>query len=111
MAKTYLLEAAKAAKEIVDDGKYALSTEFGDLFNGKDENNNEIIFRFANVAKTGVAVYEDYWYQSYRIKRAGYCAFMVPPLDVVEQFETLDGKIQPLDYAASKNNPEDFCKS
>ena len=108
MAKTYLLEAAKAAKEIVDDGKYALSTEFGDLFNGKDENNNEIIFRFANVAKTGVAVYEDYWYQSYRIKRAGYCAFMVPPLDVVEQFETLDGKIQPLDYAASKNNPEDF---
>ena len=43
MAKTYLLEAAKAAKEIVDDGKYALSTEFGDLFNGKDENNNEII--------------------------------------------------------------------
>lgn len=67
MAKTYLLEAAKAAKEIVDDGKYALSTEFGDLFNGKDENNNEIIFRFANVAKTGVAVYEDYWYQSYRI--------------------------------------------
>ena len=56
--------------------KYALSTEFGDLFNGKDENNNEIIFRFANVAKTGVAVYEDYWYQSYRIKRAGYCAFI-----------------------------------
>ena len=55
MAKTYLLEAAKAAKEIVDDGKYALSTEFGDLFDGKDENNNEIIFRFANVAKTGVA--------------------------------------------------------
>ena len=48
----------------------------------KNENNNEIIFRFANVAKTGVAVYEDYWYQSYRIKRAGYCAFMVPPLDV-----------------------------
>lgn len=35
---------------------------------------------------------------------------MVPPLDVVEQFETLDGKIQPLDYAASKNNPEDFLQ-
>ena len=41
--KTYLLEAAKAAKEIVDDGKYALSTEFGDLFNGKDENNNAVL--------------------------------------------------------------------
>ena len=27
---------------------------------------------------------------------------------LLEQFETLDGKIQPLDYAASKNNPEDF---
>ena len=108
VAKDYLAEAAKAAKEIVSAGKYTLSPKFEDLFNGKDENNNEIIFRFSNVTKSGIVVYNDYWNQSFRIKRSGYCAFMVPPLDVVEQFETLDGKIQPLNYGTSEVNPEDF---
>ncbi len=61
--------------------------------------------------RQGVVVYEDYWYQSYRIKRAGYCAFMVPPLDVVEQFETLDGKIQPLIMPLQRIIPKIFCKS
>lgn len=107
-AKDYLYLAAKAAKEIIDEGKYSLSANFEDLFNGKDENNNEIIFRFTNTTKSGIIVYNDFWNQSYRIKKAGYSAFMNPPLDIVEQFETLDGEIKELDYSAKKTNVEEF---
>ncbi len=109
-AKEYLLEAADAADQIIShsNNKYKLSSEFGDLFNGKDEDNNEIIFRFSNTAKSGTQVFIDYWNQSYRIKKAGYTAFMVPSLDIVEQFETLDGTIIPLEYGVAKNNLEDF---
>lgn len=107
-AQKYLLQAASSALEVVKSEKYTLTSNFGDLFNGKDENNNEIIFRFANATKSGVVVYHDYWNQSFKIKREGYTAFMVPPLNVVELFETLDGQIQPLEYNVPKNNLEDF---
>lgn len=109
-AKEFLLEAADAADQIINhsNNKYQLSAEFGDLFNGKDENNNEIIFRFRNSVKSGTQVFLDFWNQSYRIKKEGYTAFMVPSLDIVEQFETLNGEIMPLEYGVPKNNPEDF---
>ncbi|NGM63163.1 RagB/SusD family nutrient uptake outer membrane protein [Sphingobacterium sp. SGG-5] len=109
-AKEFLLEAAEAADQIINhsNNKYKLSAAFGDLFNGKDEDNNEIIFRFSNTAKSGTQVFIDYWNQSYRMKKAGYTAFMVPALDIVEQFETLDGTIVPLEYGVAKNNMEDF---
>ena len=107
-ARDYLLEAADAAGQIVKSNKYTLSSEFGNLFNGTDENNNEIIFRFSNVAKTGRQVFHDYWNMPYRVKKAGYTAFMSPTLDIVEQFEKLDGTIQPLDYSAQYSDPADF---
>ena len=96
-AKDYLSEAAAAANEVINNSnnKYQLSSEFGDLFNGKDEDNDEIIFRFRNSVKSGTQVFLDFWNQSFRIKREGYTAFMVPSLDIVEQFETLNGEIMP----------------
>lgn len=109
-AKMFLLDAADAADQVINhsNGKYKLSSNFGDLFNGKDENNEEIIFRFGNSKQIGVYVYNDYWEQPYRIKKEGYTAFMNPPLDVVEQFETLSGIIKPLDYIGHKTNLGDF---
>lgn len=109
-AKDYLSEAASAANEVINhsNNKYQLSSEFGDLFNGKDEDNDEIIFRFRNSVKSGTQVFLDFWNQSFRIKREGYTAFMVPSLDIVEQFETLNGEIMPLEYNVPKNNLEDF---
>ena len=86
-ARDYLIKAADAASQIIQENKYSLSSEFGDLFNGKDEDNNEIIFRFSNVAKTGRQVFHDYWNMPYRVKKAGYTAFMSPVLDIVEHLK------------------------
>lgn len=108
-ASYYLRESAEASKEIVESGKYTLTSNFENLFNGTDEDNNEIIFRYRNMDKTGVYVYIDYWNQSFRIKEQGYTAFMNPTLDVVEQFETLDGEIKPIvNPGEKKANLEDF---
>lgn len=107
-AGDFFLLAAQAAQEVVNSGKYTLTDEYEDLFNGKDENNNEIIFRFANQVKVGTQVFNDYWNQSYKIKKAGYTAFMTPTVDVVELYETLDGKITPLDYVGKRNDVADF---
>lgn len=107
-AAAYLLLSAQAAKSVIDANKYSLSSNFEDLFNGKDENNNEIIFRFKNNPKTGTQVFHDYWNMSYKVKKQGYTAFMVPSLNIVEQFETLTGTITPLDYAAKKTDLKDF---
>lgn len=107
-AKHYLKLAADAAKEVIDAHKYSLTGNFGALFDGTDEDNDEIIFRFSNIARSGVTVFHDYWNQSYKIKHDRYCAFMVPPLEVVEQFETLGGAIKPLDYNARKNDVAEF---
>lgn len=107
-AEAYLKEAADAAKAVVDAGKYTLSSNFEDLFNGKDEDNNEIIFRFANKAKTGLTVYHDYWNQNFRTKNGTYTSFMNPHLEIVEQFETLDGEIKPLDYNSAKPDVAEF---
>lgn len=108
-AKNYLEQGAEAAKRFVDENNgYALDPTFGDLFNGKNENSDEIIFRFQNNAKSGIIVYIDYWTLSYKIKKKGYTAFMNPYIDVVEQFEKLDGTIAPLDYNAQYTDPADF---
>lgn len=107
-ARDFLSEAADAAYKVVQSKKYALSSNFGDLFNGKEENNNEIIFRFANVAKTGYQVFLDYWCVPYKVKRAGYTAFMCPTIEIVEQFEKLDGSISPLDYSAQYKDAAQF---
>lgn len=110
-AERYFREAAEAALEVVNAKKYTLTTSFENLFNGLDEDNNEIIFRFKNEAHTDPYVYVDYWNQSFKTKHKGYTSFMVPPLDIVEQFETLDGNIEPLDYSARKEDVADFFKN
>lgn len=108
-AKGYLEQGAVAAKTFIDKNtSYSLDAAFGDMFNGKSENSNEIIFRFQNKAKSGTIVYIDYWTSSYRIKKEGYTAFMNPHIGVVEQFEKLDGTIAPLDYSAKYSNVADF---
>lgn len=107
-AEAYLKEAAEAANAVVKASKYTLSSNFEDLFNGKDEDNNEIIFRFANKAKTGLTVYHDYWNQNFRTKNGTYTSFMNPHLEIVEQFETLDGEIKPLDYSSAKSDVAEF---
>ncbi len=107
-ASGYLKEAAEAAKAVIESGKYTLTDDFGALFDGSDEDNGEIIFRFKNNKESGTQVFIDYWCQSYRIKQAEYCAFICPTVDVVEQFETLEGTIEPLDYEASYSDVHDF---
>ncbi|GHT16029.1 glycan metabolism protein RagB [Bacteroidia bacterium] len=107
-AREFLLEAAEAAKQVVESQKYTLSANFEDLFNGKDENNNEIIFRFSNVTKTGRQVFHDYWNQPYKVKHASYTAFMSPTIEIVEQFERLDGTIQALNYSAEYTDAAEF---
>lgn len=107
-ASVFFISAAKAANEVIASSKYTLSNNYEDLFNGKDENNNEIIFRFSNQTKTGTQVFNDYWNSSFRIKKEGYTAFMVPTVDVVEQYETLNGEIRPLDYNAKEANVLNF---
>lgn len=108
MAKKYLTEAADAAQKVISASKYKLSSNFGDLFNGTAENDDEIIFRFKNNEKTGTQVFLDFWCMPYKVKKQGYTAFMVPSLDIVEQFETLNGVITPLDYTAKKTDLRDF---
>lgn len=100
--------AAEAAKYVLTGNKYTLTTNYENLFNGLAEDDNEIIFRFANQEKTGVQVFHDYWNLSFRIKKEGYTTFMTPTVDVVEQYETLDGEIKPLDYQSSYPNVADF---
>lgn len=107
-ATEFLKKAADAAKKVVDEGKYTLSSKYEDLFNGNDENNNEIIFRFAYQKESGVQVFNDYWNLSFRVKQEGYTSFVNPSVDVVEQYETLDGEIKSLDYSAKKTNVADF---
>lgn len=107
-ARDFLFEAANAASKIIEVNKYSLSTNFTDLFNGKDEDNNEIIFRFSNIAKTGRQVFHDFWNMPYKVKREGYTAFLSPTIEIVEQFEKLDGTIQPLDYNAKYSDLADF---
>lgn len=104
----FFISAARAANEVITSSKYTLSNNYENLFNGKDEDNNEIIFRFANQTKTGTQVFNDYWNSSFKIKKEGYTAFMVPTLDVVEQYETLDGELKPLDYRAKETNVFNF---
>ncbi len=108
-AQGYLEQGAQAAKQFVDENnRYALDPGFEDLFNGKNENSDEIIFRFQNNAKSGIQVFIDYWTLSYKIKKDVYTAFMNPYIDVVEQFEKLDGTIAPLDYNAQHADPAEF---
>ncbi len=107
-ARDFLYESAVAANEIVQAKKYTLSENFTDLFNGKDENNNEIIFRFSNVTKTGRQVFHDYWNMPYKVKQSGYTVFMCPSVEIVEQFEKLDGTIAELDYSAMYSDPAGF---
>jgi len=97
-ATDYFTQAAEAAKAVVNKGKYTLDTgDFSHLFDGNDENNNEIIFRFVNGEKVeGMYI----WFDSYNLfgratNNGG--SWMVPTLNGVEQYETLDGEIKPLD--------------
>lgn len=107
-AKEFLTLAAESAAAVVKEGKYSLTTNYENLFNGTDENNNEIIFRFAYQEKAGTQVFNDYWNLSFKIKKSGYTSFMTPSVDIVELYETLSGEIKPLDYTAKKSDVAEF---
>ncbi|QTD37637.1 RagB/SusD family nutrient uptake outer membrane protein [Polaribacter batillariae] len=108
-AQGYLKQGAEAAKLFVDTNfNYTLDANFGDIFNGKKEDSNEIIFRFQNNPQAGVTIFYDFWINSFKIKKQGFAALTNPHLDIVEQFETLDGNITPLDYTAQYANPAQF---
>lgn len=109
-AQSFLTLAAQAAQSVVTASKYTLANNYGNLFNGKDEDNNEIIYRFSYNVKTGTQVFHDYWNQSYRIKKSGYTSFMVPTIDVVEGYEKLNGTIAELDYHAEEDDVANFFR-
>lgn len=98
-AQAWFKESAEAAQAVLESGKYALADadDFAHLFDGTDKDNGEIIFRFSTKPKTvGMWVWFDAYYVVGRATMAS-GAFMVPTLNAVEQFETLDGQIRPID--------------
>lgn len=102
----YFLQAASAAREVLESGKYTLASagQYGHLFDGTDKDNNEIIFRFGTSPKTaGMWVWLDAYYIPGRLSTAG-GALMIPTLDAVEQYETLEGELKPLDESRRYNS-------
>jgi len=108
-AQGYLTQGADAAKQFVDNNTtYALDSKYGDLFNGKNEDSNEIIFRFQNNPQASQTIFYDFWIMPFKVKREGFSGLTNPHLDIVEQFETLDGVITPFDYSAQYDNLAQF---